>query len=125
MLVDHGERAGSAQSRPPATRWRTAHISVDDIDLFEINDAFAVQVIASARELANKTAATTRLRSLHPAWAARCIPYQPAANEVPVTQRRTWSRGPGTAGRLDHGRATVGTSVRRAITLARTRAGVA
>ena len=45
---DHGTRARSRRSR---RRWANAGMPISDIDLFEINEAFAVQVLGSAREL--------------------------------------------------------------------------
>ena len=45
---DHGP--GPDRGRP-SRRWPRAGMSIGDIDLFEINEAFAVQVLGSAREL--------------------------------------------------------------------------
>ena len=45
---DHGLRA---RSRPASRRWRRAGMTIDDIDLVEINEAFAAQVIPSYRDL--------------------------------------------------------------------------
>ena len=45
---DHGPRA---RSRRPGVRWRWPGMTIDDIDLVEINEAFAAQVIPSYREL--------------------------------------------------------------------------
>ena len=45
---DHGPRPGGGE---PAGRSRNAGMSIDDIDLVEINEAFAAQVIPSADEL--------------------------------------------------------------------------
>ena len=45
---DHGPRPDRGVD---ARRWPSAGMSIDDIDLYEINEAFAVQVLGSAREL--------------------------------------------------------------------------
>ena len=41
----------SARSRPPSARWRNAGMSIGDIDLVEINEAFAAQVVPSYQDL--------------------------------------------------------------------------
>ena len=46
-----GDHGPTARSRRPAGRWRTAGMSIGDIDLVEINEAFAAQVIPSYRDL--------------------------------------------------------------------------
>ena len=45
---DHGPRPGRGD---PGRRWRNAGMTIDDIDLFEINEAFAVQALGSAQQL--------------------------------------------------------------------------
>ena len=42
---------GSARSRRAARRSARAGLTIDDIDLVEINEAFAAQVVPSARDL--------------------------------------------------------------------------
>ena len=44
----------SARSRPRARRWRAPAWTIDDIDLVELNEAFASQVLACARELGHR-----------------------------------------------------------------------
>ena len=41
----------SARSRRPSGRWRTPSMSIGDIDLVEINEAFAAQVVPSYQDL--------------------------------------------------------------------------
>ena len=42
---------GSARSRRAARRWPAPGMTIDDVDLVEINEAFAAQIIPSARQL--------------------------------------------------------------------------
>ena len=49
----------SDRSRPAARPWRRAGMTIDDIDLVEINEAFAAQVVPSARTSASTGTSST------------------------------------------------------------------